>query len=255
MKRFFIIFGVLFILLLQFTSCLNDENDKGQVYYFYDEPAVIYQLGKYPMVRNQSDLFYVPELADNTTLEGNELLWTSFIVDLNDQEQLDYLSVKHYTARHFKYKTVDSAKVIIPSDVAEFKSYLLDDYSDSIKFSVLYKYAIENLWFFGFKQKDNSTYVYELVMNPEIEDNQNNYPTLYIRAKKTDPSPRSDDKAYSNDGNIFAFDAADFADYYSKTISATDKTVKFNLKYKIGVDANGKDIYREFMSNPISWKF
>ena len=252
-KNLLKISGVLSLLLLLFTSCLNNDN-KGTVYYFYDEPVVVTKTGDAPYVRNQFDLFYVPGLSDNTTLKEGDLLWTSFIVDYESRTATDQITFPYqYKAESFRYKTVDSAKVIIPADAAEFESYLADDYSDSIRLSTLYRYNIDSLWFFGFKQKDNSNYVYELILNPEIEANQGNYPTLYIRAKKADNS-ESTDKAFSKDGNIFAFDVADFADYYRKTISETGK-VRFNLKYKTGVDANGKDVYREFMSNPISWDF
>jgi len=88
-----------------------------------------------------------------------------------------------------------------------------------------------------------------------METGSNNIPTLYIRSKSIDASTGSSEKVCSRDGNnIFAFDVANFVNYYRETVSNSGK-VRFNLKYKIGVDGNGKDIYRPFMSNPISWDF
>jgi hypothetical protein len=253
-KSFLKIFGILFILLFQFTGCVDNDYNKRAIYYFYDEPVVVDQTGKYPFIRNEYYSFYVPGLADNSTLKEGDLLWSSFIVDMDDKDYPLHFSTFNYTAKSFHYETVDSAKVIIPANVEAFQSYLSDDYSVSIEFSVLYRYVIDNLWFFCFRQKDQSNYTYELILNPEIENGNNHYPTLYIRSKKLETSGENVRKAQTKDGNIFAFDVSDFVDYYRRTISSTGK-VHFNLKYKIDVDAQGKDIYRSFMSNPISWNF
>jgi len=255
MKSFIKVFGVFCLLLFQLTSCLNDDHKGKPVYYFYDEPVVVDQMGDHPIVRNTSYLFYVPGLVGDTTVKTSNLLWSSFIVDLDDQEQVDAIAGTYqYTAKSFRYKTVDSAKVIIPTDTESFKSYLSDDYSAAINLSVLYNYRIDSLWFFGFRHKDRSGYVYELILNPEIESGSNN-PTLYIRAKQVDAPESSFGNAQSTDGNlIFAFDVADFVMHYKGTISDSSR-IRFNLKYKTGVDANGNDVYRPFMSNPISWNF
>jgi len=254
MKKFFLFLGVLFILLIQFSSCIKDD-DKKPVYYFYDEPVVVNEVGENPIIRNQSYLFKVPELAENKTLKKNDLLWTSFTVDLEDDPSNDLAKEnKIYTARNFKYKTVDSTKVIIPANTDEFQTYLTDDYSDSIESAVLFKYYIDDLMFFGFQQKGGSSqkyYTYELVLNPELENS--NYPTLYIRSKLVTPSPK--EQASDKDNRtVFAFDAADFVVYYREYFASNPDT-RFNLKYKTGVDSNGKDVYKEFMSNPIHWNF
>lgn len=250
------IFAVLFIVLFQFTGCMNND-DRKPIYFFYDEPVVVQQLGDHPFVRNQSHMFYVPDLVDDTNVKENDLLWTSFIVDLDDQDKLiDVLSYKAYSAKSFKYKKVDSAKVVIPVDVADFQSYLSDDYSAPIELSVLYNYTIDSLLFFGFIQADESnqlSHIYELVMNPEKEDS--NYPTLYIRSKQTNiPGEHQAVDSQKRKIFIFAFDVTEFVNYYKENISSTN-VIRFNLKYKTGVDSSGKDVYRSFMSNPISWSF
>lgn len=246
--------GVLFILLFQLTSCLDDGYYGKPVYYFYDEPAVVNSTEGYPFVRNESDLFYVPELVDNTALREGDLLWTSFIVDLDDREQPDIADIKFFTARRFRYEIIESNKVTIPADAAEFQSYLSDDYSAPIESSVLYGYRIDSLWFFGFTQRNQSnqlSHTYELILNPEIENGS--YPTLYIRSKQVNTPTEYQAKDRQN-RTVFAFYAEDFVNYYREKISSTD-VIRFNLKYKTGIDNNGNDVYREFMSNPISWNF
>ena len=253
MKSFIKISGVLFLLLFQFTSCLKEDNNGKPVYFFYDEPVAVNRMGDNPVVRNESYLFSVPELSGDTALKAGDLLWTSFIVDLDNDKELPAIFSKfYYTAKSFRYQTVGSSKVIIPADTAEFQSYLSDDYSSAIESSVLYRYAIDSLWFFGFRQKDySSNFIYELILNPTIEKDGAGYPTLYIRAKQTDVST----SARSTEGNhVFAFDAAYFAKYWDNLKMSTGQA-RFNLKYKTGVDANGKDIYRSFMSNPVAWDF
>ena len=258
MKNVFKISGVCFILLFQLTSCLNDD-EKGSIYHFYDEPVVVSDTGEYASVRSEAYSFYVPGLAGDTTLKKDGLLWTSFIVDTEEKPPLAF-DTHYYTARHFRYQTVDSTKVIIPAGDNEFKSYLSDDYSDPIELSVLYKYTIDSLWFFGFKHRNHSNqlrYTYELVLRPEIENQSNEYPTLYIRSKQIN-SEKALGNAHSKDGNIFAFDVTDFAKYYKENYAekiASDGQIRFNLKYKTGVNTEGNDTYREFMSNPISWHF
>ena len=254
MRNLVKIFGVLFILLFQLTSCLNDDKKGDPVYYFYDEPVVVNQMGEAPIVRNEFYQFYVPEIIGDSTLKEGNLLWSSFVVNFDDKKGVkSFDDANYYTAHRFHYGKVDSAKVTIPANAEEFTSYLSDDYSRPMDLSVLYNYRIDSLWFFGFRQKDhsNQNYVYELILNPEIEENSDNHPTLYIRSK----SMTGSGKAQSRDGNmIFAFDVANFVKHYQETISKEGK-VYFNLKYKTGVDSNGKDIYRPFKSNPLSWDF
>ena len=256
-KNLLKIFGVLFILLFQLTSCVDFDDDRQPVYFFYDEPVVVVQMGNEPYIRNESYTFYVPDLADKTELKYGDLLWASFTIDLDDQEQPSSRYAQgnvFYTAKNFNFKSVDSAKVILPANTAEFQSYLSDDYSAPIELSVLYKYVIDSLWFFGFEQKDQSNklgHTYELILNPEKEDS--NYPVLYIRSKQVN-IPAENQAKDQQKRNVFAFDIADFVKYYKEKYTSNGE-IRFNIKYKTGTDPSGKDVYKEFMSNPITWVF
>ena len=259
MRNLVKIFGVLFILLFQLTSCLNDDNKGEAIYYFYDEPVAVIQTGETPIVRNEAYSFHVPGLIGDSTIKTNDLLWTSFVVDIGNKGAPKSVAdtTYQYIAQNFKYMKVDSAKVSIPANTDEFESYLSDDYSAIMDLSVLYKYKIDSLLFFGFRQKDRSdqTYIYELVLNPNIEENSGNHPTLYIRSKSIVDLTNATKQAQSKDGNvIFAVDVADFVKRYQQTI-ANESKLYFNLKYKTGVDANGKDIYTPYQNNPLTWDF
>ncbi|MDR3340984.1 MAG: hypothetical protein LBT25_13035 [Candidatus Symbiothrix sp.] len=247
MKISFKIYFLFICLVMGFTSCLNEE-DANNIVYFYDEPAMFVPDGEKPFIYTAYETFYVPDLVDNTTLKEGDLLWTSFIVDTS-KPSVQHADSKYYATIGFKYKTVDSASVVVPEASAEFETYLSDDYSETFHSAVLYRSSIDKILFFGFKQEEKSddTYIYELVMNPKIEDS-NGYPSLYIRAKKSETELASQWK----DEIIFAFQMGEFVNYYKDNVSHTGP-VKFNLKYKIGTDSEGKDVYRGFMSNPLSW--
>jgi hypothetical protein len=131
---------------------------------------------------------------------------------------------------------------------------MLDDYSAPIELSVLYKYAIDSLWFFGFEQQDESnrlSHTYELILNPD--EKINSYPVLYIRSKQVNTPAENQAKDQLN-RKVFAFDVADFVKYYKEKYASTGM-IRFNIKYKTGTDSNGKDVFKEFMSNPMSWIF
>jgi hypothetical protein len=239
--------SVLLLSVFCLTSCL-DDNDSNTVYFYYDEPVVYEPVAESPFIRTAYDVFHAPDLADGSSLQKGDLLWSTFVVDLNNAPTPGPLDGKFYTATSFKYTKVNIADVILPEKEA-FESYLSDDYSEPISSAGLYKSFIDNSLFFGFQHKEQGKgYVYELVLDPESEEN-GDYPTLYIRAKKVDIVPVS---AYKKDEIIFAFQMSEFINYYRKSIANTGP-IRFNLKYKIGKDESGKDIYRAFLSNPLSW--
>jgi hypothetical protein len=251
MKSLLKISLVVGLFLLCFASCLNDDN-YHEIVYFYDEPAQADLTGDKPMVNTAYGRFYVPDLAGDDIVQTGHFLWTSFIVDYNTAAIRDPLTPETncYTATKFKYSLVNNDTVILPKSHSEFEDYLSDSFSDSIRLATLYRSTIENTLFFGFTHKEITDYIYELVMNPTIEDGSN-YPTLYIRAaKNTSPLPES--LKHVRKEVIFAFDMQQFINYYKETISKTGP-VTFNLKYKIGTDKEGKDVYRSFKSNPIRW--
>jgi hypothetical protein len=243
MKKVFKFFA-LSILALAFSGCLKDDNNN--IIYFYDEPAVVESLGENPIIRSSHDRFVVNLPSE---LEVGELLFTSFTVNRDKKKTLD--GKDYYQADEFRFLKVDSSEVIIPENVAAFESYLSDDYTAFIDEAGLYRDYLDNFLFFNFKRKnssENKLLDYEMVLNPEIENPNNGYPTLYIRSKKTETSADS-----SGQGTVFAFDMTKFIAYYLTNIADKD-VIGFNIKYKIGVDEEGKDIYRAFISNPITWQ-
>jgi hypothetical protein len=229
---------------------LNSDN-KDPYYFFYDEPAIVESLGDNVIVRTAYGKFSAPSLKDDV-LRVNDILWSSFMVEKKDENKVQMPGNQYYyNVTGFKYEKIDSSKVIIPADTHVFESYLSDDYTEKIDRAVLYKTYVDSLLFFGFEHGSSSTvFEYELFLNPDIESS-NGYPTLYIRTRQKELTPLEHSQLHQN-RVIYAFDMTDFVDYYKRSFSGKS-TVQFNLKYYVETK-NGKDVYREFLSNPLSWR-
>jgi hypothetical protein len=224
------------------TSC--DNNDSDPIVHFWDEPAIVEPSD---IIRTAYGKFQVTDM-DSTLTAGN-LLWTSFTVNSNDKTAGESLAGKAY---NFKYEKIDSSKVAMPENEVAFDAYLADDYADSIKVAGLFPTYVDNLLFFGFthvSQTSGALYDYELILNPATEKDAENHPTLYIRAKKLTAATKAE---ISTPRNIFGFDMNEFVTYYRKNVSDKGQ-ILFNLKYKIGTNADGTDKYQSFQSNPIKW--
>jgi hypothetical protein len=238
-------FFVLFTFVYGFVGC-HDDNDNDRRIYFYDEPAIVESLDTDTVIKSAHGRVLVNSL-DNS-LKVGDLLWTAFEVNLDDKKST---TKDLHTATNFRYHFVDSSKVIIPADAEAFEDNLADDYSEDIHTAVLYKDYVDSLLFFGFRHETSVEvgYVYEIILDPS---NEAKIPTFYIRAKKVTAVPASVRGSAKNSGEIiYAFDMSDFVKYYKNDIS-NNGPVKFNLKYKTKTQ-EGKDIYKGFQSNPLSW--
>ena len=250
MKKLLFVIPTLFLMSLGLVSCLNDSDDS--IYYFEGEPAIVEDMdGETPIIRTSHGKFLVPGLA-NKEVEKGDFLWSYFLVDMGTQANKDSLQ-----ASAFRYRKISEEKVILPEEAEEFKNYLNNDYASPFHLAELYTTYIDKHLFFGFYHKPytENRFEYELVCNPEIEAS-NGYPTLYIRAKELSNSvSETFDSAEKAKGKkvVATFDMTEFLEEYGKGNNAGGKSVKFNLKYKIGTNSDGKDTYREFLSNPISW--
>jgi hypothetical protein len=249
MRKLFVI-PFLFLISAGFVSCLDDSEP---VFKFWNEPAIVDNLDEEnPIIKTPRGKFTVPELEGKDVKEG-DLLWTRFQVDMNKQGDKDLL-----VAEFFSYTKINGKETNLPQNTETFQTFLENDYSEPIRLAELYNYYIDHYLFFGFYHTNGAgkEFVYELVCNPEIESDNGN-PTLYIRSKEfvyEEDDLRMAASQQNQDGKVVAaFQMTKFLEKYGKELNSGGKFVKFNLKYKTGVDKDGKDVYREFASNPISW--
>lgn len=226
-----------------FAGCNNDDDGK-RVYSIYDEPAVVEAVGEQPTIRTAYGKYSVASLANSTSVAEGSLLWVAFMFERNPSDK------ELPAAQGFRYFEIDSTKVAVPADAAEFEAYLSDSFSDSIEVAMLYNTYIDSMLFFRFTQKaaDTQKFTYELVCNPTLEDGKT-APTLYIRSKKVgEILPVHQSSARKS--TVFGIQMTEYIAGYKEKFASP---VKFNLKYKIGTDKDGEDVYREFRSNPITW--
>jgi len=248
------ILPTLFFLLVILASC-NDENPIISPYKFTDEPAVFTRIGGEPVIHTAHGNFYAPSLASNAP-ETGALLWTHFSVEISyESYRLLTPDTACYTAKGLTYEPLESSEIIIPCDLESFNSLLFDNYTENIDKAVLYRASIGSFLFFGFTHSDkteqsNRSHDYEIFLEP-TEKHENQYPMLYIRSKPV----ASNMQHFYNDRNetIHAFDMQQYVEYFRQEVSETGP-VRFNVKYKIGNDNDGNDIYREFNSNPLTWE-
>ncbi len=246
MKKFFLL-PFLFALTLGFISC-SDDDDKSPVWYFYDEPAIVKSVSAGTgspevIIQTAYGNFSVPELSGS--LAEGQCLWTAFTYDMNNQPSPGVM-----TATAFRYKEIDSTKVLMPADKPAFDTYLEDSYSDSIKASVLYLSYVNKVLFFGFSMHDSKSYGYELICNPDLDEGST-YPTLYIRARPFISNIKYNSLQTDEKNTVhYGFDMTGFLDKYM----TSGNSVTFNLKYKTGTK-DGKDVYKSFKDNPITWSF
>ncbi|MDR1783346.1 MAG: hypothetical protein LBR13_03705 [Dysgonamonadaceae bacterium] len=256
MKR---LFYFLFVALsaTAFVSCL-DETDSDSVYYFRNEPAFVVPApggnGEDMVLRTAYGMYYVsPEQLAKFNLAKDDLIWTDFTVLANDANKISFSDSEWYYKVAGLYAfTVDSSAVRLPDTKAEFEANLKDDYSADIDLAMLYLESIDNLLFFEFTHQSGSGTVfgYEIILDPESTQTSGT-PTFYIRAKAL-ASATSKNSANSN---VYAFDLDQFVQKYKELYGiGTGSSVRFNLRYKVRTE-NGEDVYRDFMSNPISWRF
>ncbi len=236
------------------TSCLDDDKP---IYYYANEPAIVISENGQYFLETAGNIFSAPGLSD--TLKAGDCLWTFFTVDMNNQPDSKYPQVTNLS-----YQKLEN------SIVRGVSGDMQDDYNNYIYMAALYKSYIDSTLFFDFLQNESvsfcettdglkstdvmplmpygNAYTYEILYNTDstILVNGIAVPKLYIKSKKI--------AEYSNQFAPsrcrFAFNMAEFV---SKYVNPTTKTVPLYLHYKINTLESG-DIYMTFQNYPIKWK-
>lgn len=233
-----------FIFFLSF-GLISCDDDSSSTVFFYDEPALIESVtDASALIKTAYGRFNVTLPSGATPVSAGDLLLATFSVDMDQSGDAPM------PVNGFRFISLNHSDVIIPESPEKFTEHLSDSYSDSIRLAGLKNSYVDYFLFFEFSHFSPSggTFDYELVCNPEVEEGDN-IPTLYIRARETGQALLTE----STTGKYyFAFNMAEYVNYYIKH-NPDAKTVRFNLKYKIGMDKEGNDLYRSFQSNPFAW--
>ena len=238
MKTLKFVFLLLAASLLLLTSCLENtgnsqtyQADNAVVRYFSLYPEMTFLDTPYGSVA-------APELDAKNYNEG-DCLFASFTIDYDNQPAPS----KYTLVSNMSEEKIRSGNIIMLDSESQDISSVIDSMSvDSIRYVAPAGYfpCIDNKLFMGFDQLDSKiqNYEYQLVFSVV-----NDIPVLYVCAKS---SPTSSATPFGN-YKYQAFDITPFFNQY-----ADDKNrVTFHLRYKKGVDENGKNVY-ESSSNPIT---
>ncbi len=222
----------LFALIFGATSCMKKgENISSHLYI----PAIVeYSFLQQPLLKTSLGTVLAPELSDDL-LKPSELLVTNFSVNYDNQPSSEYTTISNV-----QYVKVESS---YPAATPGGES-TTEDYTVPIE-DMLYRDPVVNILFFGFihTAPGDQKFVYEMTYDSE---DTSDTPTLYIRAKK-------DGEGTETKGAYLYFYAFDMTSYFSS--HKTDATeIKFNIKYKTGVDDEGKDVYKSWTNNPFIWE-
>ncbi|MCL2649853.1 MAG: hypothetical protein FWD60_02355 [Candidatus Azobacteroides sp.] len=206
------------------TSCLENvgnsqtfPTDNAVVSFSYDYPGMTFLDTPWGRV-------VAPELSGKG--DAGDCLLASFTVDYDNQPKF-----KYYSASDIKYTKIAKTDIVMLDAGSQNISDTIDELSvDSIKNLgfVGTVNCIDNNLFMGF---DNTNYDYQLVYSDSLIDE---IPVLYVCAKSIESSATT-----YGDYKYQAFDITPFLERYADK----DNNFSFYLKYKKGIDANGKNVY------------
>ncbi len=239
--KFVFLFSTLSMFLL--TSCLDNV---GNSQTFPIDNAVVQYSSYYPGVTFLNTSYGVvaaPELK-NQGYSSGDCMFVAFTVDYDNQPSSSYLTASGITKD--TYKKIAKTNIFMLDAGSQVISNEIDALSeDSIKTVGLVGSVpcIDNNLFMGFDQLDGESqnYEYTLVYSGSLIDD---VPVLYVCAKKSGTSSATP----YGDFRYQAFDLTSFLFQYSDS----ENKFSFYLKYKTGVDAEGKNVYKSTTEKPIT---
>ncbi len=229
---------------LFFTSCLEDN---GNFTSYPANAAVVTSFETYPgvlFISTSYGVFAANELKGKYNV--GDCLYCSFKINYDSQPSRYYQTASEI--KNIQDSPLnESGIVMLPHNSDSNVSYIDTASVDSIlAIQFLNNYSspyVDNHLFLSIGQiaSNNQEYEYKLVSYPDSCDLEK-IPYLYICAKKTNTSSAAVKETYRTQ----VFDMLSFVNEYKK-----DKEIKFYLKYKVGVDGNGNNIYQSATSSPI----
>ena len=214
------------------AACMTGDNN---VWYFYDEPAIVTYDGSSVVLNTPYESYPAPEL-NAAGLDDGQCMISNFILDYDNSPLV---------ASFVTYFKVNS------SAVQERSGAMPDEFTDSIASVQILPHYVNAMLFFSFqphKTDEKAMYQYELVCNTDsTTEGKNGKPVygMYFRSKKV----FDDDNAGSVQNKYYhAFDLGEFA----RTYQEDSLYVNFYYFTKTNQD---EEIYTAFKDNPMKFKF
>jgi len=208
------------------------STNNAVVCYYTDFPGITFLNTPYGAIA-------APELSGKGYEQG-DCLFVSFTIDYDNQPNNQY-----YTATNVVEKKIGKTDIVMLNAVFQNVNDSIDKLSqDSIKNLTFVGSVccIDNNLFMGFDQLDaNRNYDYQLVYSDSLI---NEIPVLYVCAKEANPSSAT----IFGDHKYQVFNISPFLARYADE----NNNFSFYLKYKKGVDVNGKNVYAFLSTNAFS---
>jgi len=232
MKR--IVFAFLGTLMLWTSGCMKMSDNITCIGSNNPIPAIFTESSSdidQPALMVRGGILVAEELQNNTELKDGDALLTLFCVNYDQQ-----ISKNYTTVYNFEYKPVDQG-FSQPTDDGQTEA---GDFDLPIE-KMAYVGRVGNILFFAFEHKNSSEqgFVYEMT----YDRNETNDPTAYFRAKSAEQSLEKDTKY-----GYYAFDVNSF---FEQLDQESENLVKFKIQYKVGVDEEGNDEYKN-CQNPLN---
>jgi hypothetical protein len=218
-----IIFLFCGLLMFGLSSCIKPgENTQDiKAYGIFDNDIFI------RIIRTSSiGPIYAAELQSVTDLEIGDAVFVSFRINFDQQTSNDY-----WVVSDLQYEKLNLERAI-PTTGGESTTGDFDLPIETLRIFDNVGYY----FFFGFNHKgigEGDKFLYEMTYNGEKTEDT---PELIIRARKSSEGSKYSECAFN-------------LSYFLWDNRGSDNTVKFSIKYKAGVDNDGKDDYRYCTTN------
>ena len=238
MKR--IVFPFLGIIMLVFSGCIDPGNGDNISSFSY-VPAIVDEFDfttSYPALFTSLGKVSAPELyrdlSSGKLYDGAAVL-ANFSINYDQQPSTEYTLVSDVELSPVINQTSAYSNSGGGSVSGNFNGKIVKISGHDLVFCDNYKAVI----FIAFihEAPEDQEFIYEMTY-----DAYENTDILYIRAKNDGQGT----KTSSTFPYLYVFDISD----YLTTLRGGEKKVTFNLKYKMDVDNEGRDIYGEY-ENPI----
>ncbi len=245
-KEKFLILGVVLTLFtMSFVSCNDDDDPNPNILRFIYEPVIVESNdgGKVSMETQYGEI-QAPQLS---IAKAGEYYLTHFFMDT---------TIRPYTAYSMEYIRMgaDTLSILAPGTqmsegydipITDIGIFIQDKQAETLLKSDedVKLICLDTTFFieaaFEGSEKEKS-HEFELVCSPDSIDATNNLPIFYLRAKSTDQK----------------ISKASYALNLSTApiVETGEGLIEFNLKYKTGVNSEGKDIYKSYKNNPVKLK-
>ena len=210
-----LVFPFIGILMFGLSGCMDKGGENIQPFDYI--PAIVDHSLFGDMLNTSLGPIRSQEISNATDLYYGDAILAFFTVNFDQQTSKEYTTVYNFDYIKVNYATAEQSTggpgFDLPIEDIDILGW------------------VDNKWFFVFAHKEvsnNDFFFYQMVYD-------NDEPIVYLRAKKPDT------------GIIKGVSACAFNMYpFFYKHKGDDNKVSFSIKYKTGVDGDGRDVYTSF---------